>query len=276
YVQPDKVSILVVGNEKEFDKPLASMGTVTPIDITIPEPGAAPKPAAGASAAPAAPAASSAEGLALLRKVQQFVGGKAKIDAVKSTRMTMMITAKTPQGEMEIESERVDRYPDARREVMKTPMGEMTTVITPTVGFMASPMGSQDLPSSRRDSAVGDMRFDVLNVLRNAEKEGYTVTVAGTEKIGDVNAQILQISIGGSPVKWWIDPATGRLLRTSRQGRMGEQVVEITHWKEFGGINFPVAANQSAGGQQQASIRVTSIEVNPTLDPALFEKPAAK
>lgn len=38
YVTPDKLAILVVGNEKEFEKPLSSLGTVTPIDITIPEP----------------------------------------------------------------------------------------------------------------------------------------------------------------------------------------------------------------------------------------------
>lgn len=40
YIHPDQLAVLVVGNEKEFEKPLSSLGTVTPIDITI---AAAPK-----------------------------------------------------------------------------------------------------------------------------------------------------------------------------------------------------------------------------------------
>ena len=43
YVHPDQLAILVVGNQKDFEKPLATAyGKVTPIDVTIPEPGAAP------------------------------------------------------------------------------------------------------------------------------------------------------------------------------------------------------------------------------------------
>ncbi|MBV8518686.1 MAG: insulinase family protein [Acidobacteria bacterium] len=38
YVHPDQLAVLVVGNEADFEKPLASVGTITPIDITIPEP----------------------------------------------------------------------------------------------------------------------------------------------------------------------------------------------------------------------------------------------
>jgi hypothetical protein len=32
------MSVLVVGNVSEFDKPLSSLGTVTKLDITIPPP----------------------------------------------------------------------------------------------------------------------------------------------------------------------------------------------------------------------------------------------
>jgi zinc protease len=37
YLQPDKVQILVVGNQETFDKPLSSLGEVRVIDITIPQ-----------------------------------------------------------------------------------------------------------------------------------------------------------------------------------------------------------------------------------------------
>ena len=38
YVHRDQLAVLVVGNTKEFDKPLTSLGPVKEIDITIPPP----------------------------------------------------------------------------------------------------------------------------------------------------------------------------------------------------------------------------------------------
>ena len=38
YIQKDKLAVLVVGNDTEFDKPLSSLGPVTHVDITIPPP----------------------------------------------------------------------------------------------------------------------------------------------------------------------------------------------------------------------------------------------
>jgi zinc protease len=38
YLLKDKLAVLVVGNDAEFDKPLNSLGTVTKLDITIPPP----------------------------------------------------------------------------------------------------------------------------------------------------------------------------------------------------------------------------------------------
>ncbi len=41
YVHRDQVALLVVGKQADFDKPLSSFGAVTPVDIAIPEAGAA-------------------------------------------------------------------------------------------------------------------------------------------------------------------------------------------------------------------------------------------
>jgi len=38
YLQKDKLAVLVVGNDADFDKPLNSLGPVTKVDITIPPP----------------------------------------------------------------------------------------------------------------------------------------------------------------------------------------------------------------------------------------------
>lgn len=276
YVQPNQTSVLVVGKEKDFDKPLSTLGTVTPIDITIPEGNAKPQPAAGGAAATAKPAGSSPEGLALIKKVRDFVGGKAKIDAVQTTHSVGTVQAQTPQGPMEMDVDSVVKYPASNHRVIKTPMGEMTMVSTPDAGFMMGPMGSQDLPGSQRTSMQNEMRADIINVLQNIDNPKYTFTVTGAEKAGTADAQALSIDADGSATKWLVDPASGKILRRVSQSPRGETVTELTDWKAFDGITLPTSFTTTTGGQPSGSGKLTTIEINPTVDPKLFEKPAAK
>ncbi|MBV9492647.1 MAG: insulinase family protein [Acidobacteria bacterium] len=275
YVHPDQVALLVVGREKDFDKPMSSLGTVKTIDITIPEPGAKPAAAGGAGAAAAASAKSSADGLALAKKLRDYVGGKDKIDAVKAVHTVMTMSVQGPQGPMEVEVDATVRYPDASRRIIKTPMGEMTQVYTADAAFMAGPQGTQDLPSSQATLSRNEMKAELVNMLKNVDNDAYTFTVAGTEKIGDVNAQVLEVNTGSTTSKWSIDPATGRLLRKVSQGRMGEQSTDYTEWKQFGGLNLPTAYTITANGEKTGGGTVKQIDVNPTVDPAIFVKPSA-
>lgn len=274
YVQPDQYAILVVGDQKAFEKPLSTLGTVTPIDITIPPAGATP----GAAAAPTA-TASSAEGLALAGKVRDFVGGKGAIDAVQAMRSTGSMTRKTPQGDMAAEVEAIIRYPDSQRMVLKLPIGEITTVASPGAAFMLTPMGTQDLPGSQRESATAELKTDTINVLKNIENPKYVFTAAGSEKVGDVSAQKLSINADGNAVTWYVDPSSGRLLRKSAEGggpQAGEQVTEYREWMKSGGLNLPSSTVVMRGGEQVAAVTVTKIEINPSIDAAAFTKPAAK
>ena len=52
YITRDKLAVLVVGKEAGFDRPLSSFGPVSPIDITIPPPAAAPGASSNAPPAP--------------------------------------------------------------------------------------------------------------------------------------------------------------------------------------------------------------------------------
>lgn len=277
YVNPNQLAVLVVGNDKDFDKPLSSLGTVTPIDVTIPEPGA--KPAAPAvngpaAAAPApAPAASNPAGLALAKKVQDFVGGKAKIDAVQAVRTVGSMKTKTPGGEVEMEIDTIVRYPGGRRTIMKTPMGEMTMVSTGDAGWVITPMGTQDLPASQREAGRSEAKTDLLTVLKNVGNPAYTFTTNGTAKVDNVDASVLEIATDGASVTWWVDPATGRVLRRSSKSRQGEQLTTVGDWKPFGGVNFATTFASTVNGEQIASGTLTTVEVNPAIDPKQFEKP---
>jgi zinc protease len=272
YVHPDQLALLVVGNEKDFDKPLSSLGNVTTIDIAIPEPGGS------ASQPKATPSSGNAEGLALANKVADFVGGKAKIDAVQTFRRAGTMKAVTPQGEMEMETNTVTQYPGSQRAVMNMAMGSITRVVTPDSAFVITPGGTQDLPSSQRASIAGELKTEMLAVLKNIGNPKYVFTAGGTEKIGGVDARLLEINADGASVKWYVDPATGKVLRTVSSGGMmpGESVTEYTEWKTFSGLNLPAAVTMTRNGERAGEMHVTEVEVNPAVTADTFAKPPAQ
>jgi hypothetical protein len=170
----------------------------------------------------------------------------------------------TPQGPMSGDSVTLVRYPDSLRQEMTLPMGKITSVVTPTAAFVITPMGTQDLPSSQRDEAAGELRTEVLNILKNAANPKYNFAANGNE---------LTISADGAVVRWVVDPATGRLLRTIRTGQRGETVTEYTEWKKFGALNFATSAKMTRGGEPSGDMTVKNVEINPTVDANAFTKP---
>jgi len=53
-------------------------------------------------------------------------------------------------------------------------------------------------------------------------------------------------------------------------------LVRTTDWKTVDGITLPTAFTATTAGQPSASGKVTTMEINPTVDPKIFEKPAPK
>jgi zinc protease len=273
YVHPDQLAILVVGKEADFEKPLSSLGQVTNVDITIPD--MTSSSSAGAAAKPAA-TSSNAEGTALLAKVRDFVGGQAAIDAVKAVRTTGTRKINTPQGEMEAQSVALLQYPNSLRMEMTLPVGQITQVISPNAAFAITPMGTQDMPSSQRDAALADMKSDMLSVLKNASNPKYVFTAGATEKIGDVNAQILDINADGSMTRWYVEPATGRVVRTQRTSsgpQGGDVVTTYQTWGKYGNLNLVTSTSSTRNGEPFTSQTATNIEINPAVDEKAFVKP---
>jgi hypothetical protein len=123
--------------------------------------------------------------------------------------------------------------------------------------------------------ARNEMKAELVAVLKNVENPAYTFNVTGAEKVGDVNAQVLEVNTGAGAMKWYIDPATGRLLRKVAPGRMGEQTTEYADWKQFGGLNLPTSFAITANGEKTGGGTVKTIDINPTVDPAIFTRPAS-
>ena len=271
YLQKDKLKVLVVGNTADFDKPLDSLGPVTNIDIAIP-----PPPGAKSEAPPSKPVASNAEGKQLAAKVVDAMGGLAKLQAVKSMRTNLKES--NAEGGPATAVEVTIVFPDRAHIGVQTPQGLLTIVVTPELGFMtAAGMGVRDLPPAQKKETLEQLERDPVYIGQHLNDPAFIFYADGTEKIGDVQAGIVDVSAGDMTIRWFVDPQSGHILRETYEtlGRSGPVPGEtdLSDWETTDGIALPKLHKNKENGKDSSTVEFTSVQFNPPVDPKLFEKP---
>ena len=270
YLHKDQLAVLVVGNDKEFDKPLSTLGTVKNVDITIPSPPAAKEESK--------PSASNPEGRALAAKVADAMGGLPKLKSIKTMHVQM------DEGDGSGQSMPIDvsmEFPDAMYVEVHTPQGLLTIVTSPSTAFMnMAGRGSRSLPPDQRDDTNAQLHHDLVYIAQHADDPAFTFHAEGTEKIGDVEAAIVDVGGAVPWVRWYVDPKTGRVLREKYKslGQSGQVNGEsdLSDWRTTDGLTMPYLHKNKQNGQDIGAAEFKKVELNPALDPKLFEKPAEK
>ena len=204
YLHKDKLAVLVVGNTAEFDKPLSSLGPVTNVDITIPPPPDEPQEPAAKPAASVPPppglaimASQHREGKALAAKVVEAMGGSAKFQLLKSWRASFMESE--PGGGPPTPVEVTVVPPDRMLVSVQDPNGLLTIVISPNAAFMSAPgRGVRDLPAGQKADSLAQIHHDPFYLAQHLDDPAISFTAGGTEKIGDVDATMVDIGDGRS------------------------------------------------------------------------------
>ena len=275
YIHPEQFAVLVVGNAEQFGKPLSSLGPVTPIDITIPAPGASPSAGAGQ------PTQSDPKARALVEKFVNAVGGGAKLAGVKALHQVVLATQHTPQGSMTLTNDITIQFPDKLRAAVTAEQlpGQMLVVVSPTSAFMSMPgAGTRDMPSSLKQNRLNSLKRDWLPLAQHAADPAYVFTLGGTQKVGGAEAQVVNIFGSGVSVKWALDPQSSRLLRASYDdvGQRGpvQRAIDYSDWRPVDGLTVPFQRAITENGEPSATEQIQKYDINPPIDDKLFDRPA--
>jgi len=147
------------------------------------------------------------------------------------------------------------------------------------LGFAsAEGMGSQELPPSQKTETMAQLHRDLIYIAQHADDPAFSFSAAGREKSGDVDTTIVDVSGPGVSMRWFVDPQTGKIVRETyktmdRSGPV-EGETAFSDWKQVEGLNLPFHRDNKQGGQNSSTVQFTSIQLNPTVDPKIFEKPA--
>lgn len=273
YVHKDQLAVLVVGNTSQFDQPLSSLGQVTDVDITIP-----PPPGEKEENQNSEKKESNPEGKALVAKVAQALGGEEKLKSVKATKSAFALTqvGGPMQGTTQLDSTIV--YPDHLKVDVHAPQGDLAIVVTPDSGFMAAEgMGVRDMPASQKNESMEQIRRDPIYLAQHADDPAFSFTAEGTDNSGGVNTTIVDVSGPGVSLRWFVDPQTGKIVRETYKtlGRSGpvDGETSFSDWKTVDGVNLPFHRDNRQNGQDSSTVQYTSIQLNPAVNPKIFEKP---
>lgn len=272
-IHPDKLVVLAVGRDKDFDKPLAELGQPKLIDITIPQPKAA---------VAAADPASLQRGHAILESMVRAMGGAERIRGLKDMTTEASAVFKTPQGDLNVASTNYLVFPNKVRQEATLPFGQLIMVYDGARGWMMTPQGVRDMPASQQNEMVQQNTRNSFIAVQDALAGKRTVVFVEAAEVGGKPADVVQFSdAAGSVFRVYVDAATGRPVKKTYKGSspmVGPVDVEelYSDYRDVEGLSLPFKITVIQNGRTFAEINVTSYQLNKTPDPALFVKEETK
>lgn len=245
---PENLSIVAVGNPKDFGMPLSTLGKVNTIDLTIPEPKA--EVAKGDSA-------SQARGKALLEHAQQAMGGAEKLAALKDMTRSLSLA----QGGLNLKetTEVILQGSPALRQDQVLPVGTVVVYSDGKTGWLASPQGSAAMPAQVVGQVRGEMFRDLPVLVLSTRDSSRTINAVGANSV--------EITEGGESVQVDFDLATGlpSKLTYKQPGPTGapSQITEtLTDWRDAGAVKMPYKMDLEQDGKPAGQATIESYKFN--------------
>ena len=266
--------IVMVGDAKDLEPQLQKAGWhyekvsyAEPITKQIARPEAPVDPKAVA-------AARKLVGQALAAK-----GGKAKLAALTGLRETATGTTKVQNQQLPVEIERIFVVPDKMR-IDATLAGKFKVIVgvDGKTGWQQAPNqsgGTQTVEFKGKD--IEQAQFEAwrepeLLLLKAADPAAKLAPAPDDTIDGKPHAAVRVASPFGPDVTLYIDKKSKLVSRVTFEDHGVMQIEEFSDYKDIGGIK--VAHTRSSTGQGRVTeLKITKVEWNPKIDPAIFKKP---
>jgi hypothetical protein len=171
------------------------------------------------------------------------------------------------------------QFPDSIHVEVKTEQGPLTIVASPATAFMSmAGRGNRSMPPDQKADTLAQLHHELIYIAQHADDPAFTFNAHGTEKIGDVDAAIVDVGGAVPWVRWFVDPSTGHILREQykamgRSGQVDGQT-DLSDWRSVDGLTMPYQHKNKQNGQDIGDAEYKKIDLNPQLDSKLFEKPS--
>ncbi|MDQ6665495.1 MAG: insulinase family protein, partial [Acidobacteriota bacterium] len=263
-LHPKELTVLAVGNKKDFGEPLTALGMpITALDISIPEP---------KTETVAAGAVSTEKGKQLLQRVQQAVGGADKLAAVHDFEEKVAFQVDQSAGGMKVSQIIQWISPSSFRQESVLPFGKMSAYSDGTSGWIVTPQGGGPLPAAQLKQIQEELFRIYFPLLLSDRSPDRTVNLVG-DGVVEISGK------GGPSVRLFIDPKTNLPIKETYQSAQQQgppTTIEETFsdFEAVQGIQTPRKLSIIQNGHKFADIAVQEFKVNTGLKPEdLSKKP---
>jgi zinc protease len=246
YLRPKDLTIVAVGNPKDFAKPLDTLGKVTPLDLTIPEPKKEETKTNPETLE---------KGTRLLQKAQQAVGGADKLAGVKDMMETAEVQIDPSMGGLKLKQTNRWLEPGLFRQEVEAPFGKLSSYTDGKSGWIKTPQGDGALIGPMLKQAQGEIFRNYFHLLLSDRDPGRTVNAVddSTVEISDKKGNSTQLKI---------DEKTGLPLGESYAGAQGKVEEAWSDLRDVNGIKTPFKIAVQQNGKKFADVTVQEIKVN--------------
>jgi zinc protease len=282
-LDPKSTVIVLVGDAKDLEPALKTEGWRYE-KVSFSQPVTAPAPLPEVSADPKAIAAAQK----LIDEALVAKGGKAKLAALKSLKLTAVGTT-TIQGQtVPVEIARAFVFPDQMRidATIKAAKGRDVVV---TVGAAGSVAWQRGPDAKTGDSVVTEVTGAGLAsvdferwrepelILLKAAAPGAKLSVGADETLDGKAYAVVKLRAPSTDVEVaiYVDKKTKLIGRMSYSDGGNTETDEFSDYRDIAGLKVAYKRT-STGPGRSTTLDLTSVEIDPKLEAALFAKPAAK
>jgi zinc protease len=220
----------------------------------------------------------------IIEKHLAAMGGRAALEKITSRTMAGTITVSTPVGDISGPIEVIAQTPNKSRTLITldlSSVGAGRMVVDQrfdgTSGYVLDTLqGNRDVSGSQLEAMKNNL---FPSPYLKHKEAGMTVELSGKEKLGGREAFLLILKPKSGPVsRQYIDAESYLAVRSvikvdvPQIGGELEQTTDLLDYRDVDGVKVPFQI-KTTSSVQTASIVITKVEHNTTLDQTQFSKP---
>jgi hypothetical protein len=213
----------------------------------------------------------------LLKRAIDARGGLAALETMKGFVVTADTTLSTPNGKVSATTKSYVEYPARLRVEARLSGVELVQVYADGAAWVRDPGGVHDAPPEMVTELAAGVKRDVRALLLGAAQGQLRAATLPEEGFQGRVLKVLEISGDDlAPVRLFLDPQTAHVVKMSYQsGAPNARDTEelFGDYRTVDGLSFPFKASLSRGGTVLVERLITAVELNPEIDPEVFQKP---
>ncbi|MEM6829857.1 MAG: pitrilysin family protein [Bacteroidota bacterium] len=259
YIRPENTYILAVGKTNQLAEKLKKFGKTIHLDVNGKEvdPSLTKVP----------------DGLtatSVIEKYIEAIGGREKIEALKSVKMKMSTSVMGQEMQMNWVKTKPDKF------LMEVSMGGNVVqkqVFNGEKGKMLGMAGTQTIEGDKAlDMSVSAAMIEELAIL----EKGLKTKLIAVEDINGKDAYAIELTMpSGQVTTRYYDIDTGYLMRVVNQLASSEGSVALNmdfdDYQLFEGIRFPTSIKQPINPQLKMDVKVEEVLINAEVDLSSFQ-----